>query len=95
MDSVQLQFDDCHLTAFTRQRVQVAGRIGNARKAGWRDSLCSRIGAAVGPFDLHAENELGITFEADSRLTVSVKPAGYTGPEAFILSVPNRPLIVS
>lgn len=49
----------------------------------------------MGPFDLHAENELGITFEADSRLTVSVKPAGYTGPEAFILSVPNRPLIVS
>ncbi len=94
MDYVQFHFDDCDLTAFTLPCMQDSGRIWSPKTVGWRDSLCCRIGMAVCQFDLHSENELGITFEDGSRLTVSLKPADYTGPEAFTITVPNRPLIV-
>jgi hypothetical protein len=93
MDYVQCDFDGATLTAYTLPTVSVGGRSWSRREVGWRDALCERIGSVVHGV-VCSDDHLTIDFDDNSRIAVSLRDNDYVGPEAFILSSPNHPIVV-
>jgi len=94
MDYVQFQFGPARLTAYTFPQVGLSARCWTAKDEGWRDSLCARIGVRVRGASCSGKG-LEFDFEDGATITISLRDEDYRGPEAFMLSVPHHPIIVS
>jgi hypothetical protein len=93
MDYVQCDFDTAKLTAYTVPSVKVDERAWSRTDAGWRDALCERIGIAVRRV-VRSDEQLSIDFEDNSTIVVSLRDCDYVGPEAFMLSSADHPIVV-
>jgi hypothetical protein len=93
MDYVQCDFDAAKLTAYTAPTVRAEGRTWSRTDAGWRDALCGRISVVVRHV-VCSDEQLCIDFEDNSEIAVSLRHDDYVGPEAFMLSSDNHPIVV-
>ena len=93
MDYVQCDFDAAKLTAYTVPTVKADGRTWSPTDSGWRDALCGRIGVVVRRV-VRSDEQLSIDFEDNSEMAVSLRDCDYVGPEAFMLSSDNHPIVV-
>ena len=93
MDDVQCDFDGNKLTAYANPTVSADGRSWSRTDAGWRDALCGRIGVVVHRV-VCSDEQLSIDFEDNSKMAVSLRDGDYVGPEAFMLSCINHPVVV-
>jgi hypothetical protein len=93
MDYVQCDFDGTNLTAYTVLTVRAEGHTWLPTDSGWRDALCGRIGVVVRRV-VRSDEQLCIDFEDNSEIAVSLRDSDYVGPEAFMLSSNNRPIVV-
>lgn len=96
MDYVQFQFKGgALLTALTAPSVRTSSGHGwTVGQQGWRDSLCERIGVTVQSAFLKTGEQLAIDFADGSRVTVSLKPSDYRGPEAVNFKAAGGLLVV-
>jgi hypothetical protein len=94
MDYVEFQFNGAVLTALTPPAVQASARGWTVGEPGWRDSLCGRIGVAVESVFVKEGEHVAVDFADGSRVTVSLKPSDYRGPEAINFQAASGPLVV-
>lgn len=72
--------------------VEATGHRWTSRDHGWRDSVCGRIGMVVRT--ACSEQQFGLDFLDNSTVSISIRDEDYMGPEAFMRSVGNHPIIV-
>jgi hypothetical protein len=85
-DYWQLHFGNSTITPLTRVEVQVNGAIVRDGDDQFRNRLCEQIGKVVERFELEQQVACTITFEDQSSISISLKQADYTGPEAMTIS---------
>ena len=75
-------FDGASLTAYTLPSIK--GTLGTvlASDSGYRDALCSQIGAEVQKVVLTAEG-VSLSFVGSVAFVISLQEADYVGPEAI------------
>jgi hypothetical protein len=88
-DYVQLHFDGPTISAFTLPTIEVASSRVTAGAPGYRDSLCARIGTAVGAAYVDPGLELRIALTDGSFIIVSLKPEDRDVAEAAVFSDPQ------
>jgi hypothetical protein len=94
MDYVQFQFDSALLTALILPAVRVSAALWTSGEPGWRDTLCERIGVVVQSAYAKEGEQLAIDFVDGSRVTISLHPSDYRGPEAINFRAAGGPLVV-
>ena len=75
MDYVQLHFCGATLTAFTSPDIQTPNRFFLPSSYGYRDALCSLIGATVENIEINEGAFLRISFADDRSITVQLDPS--------------------
>jgi hypothetical protein len=75
MDYVQLRFCGATLTAFTCPDIQTPNRFFLPSSYGYRDALCSLIGATVENTEVEEGAFLRISFAEDRSITLQLDPS--------------------
>ncbi len=82
-DYLQLWFDGPGINVTNPLTVE-SGKISvTSWQPGFRDALCSQIAKIVKLVECREKIALVITFEDDSRLSISLREQDYTSPEAI------------
>ena len=89
MDYIQLHFNGSTLTTFTCPQIHMPDRALCVTDTGYRDALCSLIGAAVTNTQVHSDELLRICFTDDREITVSLGVADAVGPEYAYFTSPT------
>jgi hypothetical protein len=85
-DYWQLHFGNSTIAPLTRVEVCANGAAVQDGDDQFRNRLCEQIGKVVERFELERKVACTITFEDQSSISVSLKPADYRGPEAVTIS---------
>jgi hypothetical protein len=85
-DYWQLHFGNSTIAALTRVEVYANGAAVQDGDDQFRNRLCEQIGKIVERFELERKVACTITFEDQSSILISLKPADYRGPEAVTIS---------
>lgn len=93
-DYWQLHFGNSTISPLTRVEVQVAGAVVRNGDDQFRNRLCEQLGKVVESFELERQVACTITFEDQSSISISLKPADYRGPEALMISGAGHWLMV-
>lgn len=85
-DYVQFRFDGPYLTAITTPVIQDGESLYKWGTFGYCDILCKCIGVTLRNAFVLPDKEIYLEFDNDIRITISLKPEDYFGPEAAIFS---------
>jgi hypothetical protein len=85
-DYIQLQFDGPVINAYTLPSTYVGASIVSESDSGYRDALCSRIGATVVAAYAEPGDRLQIDFDDGSTISISLKPEHRIVAEAAVYS---------
>ena len=93
-DYIQFRFDGHCLTTVTLPVLKLPEEILRPTDEGYREALCSQIGALLQGVDL-SEEELTVRFANSVVIIISLRPEDYTGPEAIHYVTENGTWIVA
>ena len=82
MDYIQLHFNGSTLNAYTCPDVRTAINTLRPTESGYRDALCSLIGATVERTEIRESDCLRIIFTESRAITISLRPEDAVGPES-------------
>ncbi len=88
-DYVQFDFNGPILSAFSPPIVEVQGVRHQFPNQGSRDALCSLIQQFVASARAQDSRSLDVTFDSGARLSISLAPGAYEGPEAATFRDPK------
>jgi hypothetical protein len=88
-DYVQFDFNGPVLSAFSPPIVEVKGVRSQFPGPGSRDALCSLIQQFVASAGAQDNRSIDVSFDSGARLTISLAPDSYDGPEAATFSDPK------
>jgi hypothetical protein len=83
LDYWQLQFHGSTISAFTRIEVQAGGTTVKDGDDQFRNRLCEQIGKVVESFGIEESVACTIKFDDRSLISISLRDADHTGPEAI------------
>ena len=81
-DYIQLWFDGAGMNITTPVTLKAASNEIKSWAPGFRDLLCNQIGKIVSGVHQNG-TELTIAFDDESHISVSLREADYSSPEAF------------
>jgi hypothetical protein len=93
-DYVQLRFDGPCLTVNAPFEIHVGETAFKQNEVGYRDALCERIGKSVRAAYTVPERHIGIDFDDQSSIHISLRPRDQVGPEAAVLECKSFPTCV-
>jgi hypothetical protein len=94
-DYIEFDFDGPVLRALTPVTVTVAGQRWTSPQPGYRDALCSIIGATVSTVELQEGIEIAVRFGTEAELRISLREgASPSGEAAHFLPEPGGALQV-
>ncbi len=88
-DYVQFDFNGPVLSAFSPPIVDVKGVRRQFPEPGSRDALCALIQQFVASAEAQDNRSIEVTFDSGARLSISLVPDSYDGPEAATFSDPQ------
>ena len=88
-DYVQFDFNGPVLSALSHPIVEVKGVRYRFPEQGSRDALCSLIQQSVADAGAQDNRSIDVTFDSGARLSISLAPHSYDGPEAATFSDPK------
>ena len=88
-DYVQFDFNGPVLSAFSPPLVEAQGVRCRFPGQGSRDALCCLIQQFVATAGAQDNRSIDVTFDSGARLSISLVPGAYDGPEAATFSDPK------
>ena len=88
-DYVQLHFDGSTITAFTLPIISRSGETVSWGEDGYRDALCEEIGCSIEVAGFE-HDDVSLTFQDGTVISISVRDKDYHGPEALQLSLDEQ-----
>lgn len=82
-DNLQLWFDGPCINVTNRITVATAEGTVTSWASGFRDALCAQIAKTVSAVERRPQESLVLAFEDGSKLSISLRPEDYSGPEAY------------
>jgi hypothetical protein len=82
-DYLQLHFDGPCINVYMPMQIEAGGSVVDRKEEAFRNALCGQIAKRVSAVSFESEEALRISFEDGSRISISLRRADYTSPDAI------------
>ena len=82
-DYLQLHFDGPCINVYMPMQIEVGSQVVDRKEEGFRNALCAQIAKRVSAVSIDPVEALRISFEDGSRISISLRRADYTSPDAI------------
>ena len=89
-----LQFDGPSISVMTPVMVICNQSMAVTGDEQFKNRLCAQIGKVVANVQLSEEESLNLIFDDSSRVSISLKPDDYTGPETVVFHGHGNTIVV-